>query len=182
MYISLFVFSGLYSPISFFRSIIPNLYFPICISPIIFVRIMFSGSSFQDFAFRCVYCVERFRFSTPCMFYNFDSFSSKIHPFVRACDMCTFNVHFLDNSWNGLESKESHLKYFIGGLSVERLFMFRVTRWGHSIKISEIGCAGLSLDSSPELGNRFVSFVRTMRSCVCPRDDVAPHAGRRRLG
>ena len=40
---------------------------------------------------------------------------------------------------------------------------------------------GSSLDSPPEPRNRFVSFVRAMRSCVCPRDDVASEAGRPKL-
>ena len=43
------------------------------------------------------------------------------------------------------------------------------------------GEVDLRLGVLVQLGNRFVSFVRAMRSCVCLRDDVALNAGWRKL-
>ena len=83
---------------------------------IVIVRFVCSDSYCSSYVFRCLLCVERFRILTPLhvlqCFYSFSSkiscgfyTSKKLHAFVRACDVCTFNVHFYDNFRNRFESK-----------------------------------------------------------------------------
>ena len=63
-----------------------------------------------------VFCAGRFQFFTPLHVLQFGitsvrklhvvyHASKKLHAFARACDACVCNVHFCNNSRNGLESK-----------------------------------------------------------------------------
>ena len=108
---SRFVFFNVYFPICIFRLECHERYFTTYISP---NRIWPIGIS--DLHFPVCISFWAFRFSTPLhVLQVLDSFSSevacsfytgkKLHTFVRACDVCTFNVHFCVYFGNGFESK-----------------------------------------------------------------------------
>lgn len=123
-----FVCIGLYFPISISRFEIPDLYFTNdiypnstsldLIYPTSIPRLGFSELCFP----MCILCWTHPNMNTFVCFTTLDSFSSKmtcsfyackkLHAFARACDVCTFNVHFCDNSSNGFESKRITFEVF----------------------------------------------------------------------
>ena len=84
-YIFCFVFTELYFPMCTSRCVLFRLVFPICYFPICITRIVFSqlyppelnlcDLHFPSYVFRCVFCVERFRFVTHLHVLSFLSFS-----------------------------------------------------------------------------------------------------------